>query len=105
MRLHRSQETAMIALPAEAVARLGLQPGQTYTTTLDGREIEILVREASPPAAPADEEPSQFADMVMLNMFLDIPPSPNAIIVKATPGKLPLPDPPIIPPDYDEAEE
>jgi hypothetical protein len=92
----------MDTLLAEAVAQLGLQPGQTYRTTIDGREIEVSVREAAAP--PADEEPSQFADTEMLTMFLDVPPSPNAVIVRAVPGKLPLPDPPIIPPD-DEVDQ
>jgi hypothetical protein len=83
---------------AEAIAQLNLEPGQTYRATVNGHEFEVRMLEKSPRLQPADE-PSQFADMVMVDLYLDIPPSPNAITVTAYPGKLPLPDPPVIPPD------
>lgn len=87
----------MSTLLARAVAELGLEPGQTYRTTVGDRNIEVRVEDvpAPTPAEPA-EEPSPFADMVMLNVFLNIPPSPNAIIVQAVPGDLGPSDPVII---------
>ena len=83
------------ALLAEAITRLGLRPGQTYETTLDGRAVEVTVREkaAAPPAA---EEPSQFADWEMRTIVLDIPPSPNAMIVRAVRREPDLPAPIVI---------
>jgi hypothetical protein len=88
----------MDALLAEAVAQLRQQPGQTYRATIEGCEVEVRK-----PAEPPTEERSQFEDMVMLNMFLDIPPSPRAIFVRAVPGELFPPDPPIIP-HYEDGE-
>ena len=88
----------MSAALAEAIAQLKLEPGQTYRATVDGHEVEVRRLDKTPHLEPADE-PSQFADMVMVDLYLDVPPSPNAITVKAYPGKLPLPDPPVIPPD------
>jgi hypothetical protein len=97
-------------LLAEAVAELHLDPGQTYRTTVDDYDLEIR-RRAAPPTIPApaggataDDERSQFADMVMMNIVLNMPPSPNAIKVQAKFGPLPPPDPPIIPPDDEVAE-
>lgn len=66
----------MSALLAEAIAELGLEPGQTYTTTVGDREIEIRVRDAAAPAEPV-EESSQFADMVMLDPWFTIPDPPG----------------------------
>ena len=83
---------------AEAIAQLKLEPGQTYRATVDGYEVEVRRLDKAPRPEPA-EEPSQFADMVMLEPWFEIPPPPNAITVTAYPGKLPLPDPPVIPPD------
>jgi hypothetical protein len=53
---------------------------------------------ASPPA----DEPSDFAESELLNIWLNVPPSPTARTVIARRGPLPLPDPPVIPPDDDE---
>src|SRR5438270_13338688 len=60
----RKKETAMSAL-AEAIAQLKLEPGETYRATVDGYEVEVRRLDKAPRPEPA-EEPSQFADMVML---------------------------------------
>jgi len=80
------------ALLAQAIGQLNLQPGQTYRTTCNGHEVEVRVLEKTSPAE-TPEEPSQFADQVMLNWWLEIPPSPNAIRVAVRPGKPMLPPP------------
>jgi predicted DNA-binding antitoxin AbrB/MazE fold protein len=46
--------------------------------------------------APSEEEPSDFAESEMLNIWLDVPPSPAARIITATRGKPILPRPFII---------
>jgi hypothetical protein len=52
-----------------------------------------------------DDEPTpELADQVMLMPWFESPELPGGFIVRATPGPLSLPDPPIIPPD-DEATE
>jgi len=106
-------------LLAEAVAELHLEPGQTYRTTVNDIEVQLHRAAVAPvpsirpteqeerrTANPPEDEPSQFADMVMLEPWVDLGavPSPNRITVKAKFGQLPFPDPPIIPPD-DEVEE
>lgn len=88
----------MSAALAEAIAQLNLEPGQTYRATVNGHEVEVRMLEKSPRLQPADE-PSQFADMVMVEPWFEIPTPPPAGTIKAYPGKLPLPDPPVIPPD------
>lgn len=94
-------------LLAEAVDELHLAPGQTYRAKVNGVEVQMY-RPVEPPAeqvtppSPPDEEPSQFADMVMLQPWFDSPPPQRVITVKARIGPLPPPDPVVIPPD-DEA--
>jgi hypothetical protein len=98
---------------ADAVSELGLEPGQTFQATVAGCEVQI--RRPAEPAViappprtgePADDEPSQFADMVMLEPWVDLGaiPSPDRITVIAKFGALPFPDPPVVPPD-DEVSE
>ena len=54
----------------EGLALLHLQPGQSRRIQLNGDEFEIhkLQREQ-----PAKEDKSQFADMVMLQPWFDVP--------------------------------
>lgn len=52
-------------------------------------------------SSPADE-PSDFLDGEMLDIWLNVPPSPAARTAVARRGPLPLPDPPVIPPDDGE---
>ncbi len=106
-------------LLAEAVAELHLEPGQTYRTTVNDVEVQFHRAAVVPVPStkptehtdcradnPPEDEPSQFADMVMLDPWFDLGsiPSPNRITVKAKFGPAPFPDPPVIPPD-DEVEE
>jgi hypothetical protein len=94
----------------DTVAELNLSPGETYRTTVKGVEVQFHRPAepqpvAPPPVAPtADEEPSQFADMVMLLPWFDAPPPQHVITVKAKYGPPPPPDPPIVPPE-DEVTE
>ena len=48
------------------------------------------------------DEPADFAESEMLDFWLNVPPSPTAITVVARHAPLPLPDPPVIPPDDDK---
>ena len=82
-------------LLAEAVAELHLEPGQTYRTTVNDVEVQIH-RPAEPKPAEPAEEPSQFADMVMVDLTLNVPPSPKAITVTGTWGEPILPAPIVI---------
>ncbi len=52
-------------------------------------------------SSPADE-PSDFPEREMLDIWLNVPPTPTARTVVARHAPLPLPDPPVIPPDDDE---
>ena len=82
----------MSTLLAEAIGQLNLRPGQTYRTTIDGHAVEVRRLDS----APAADEPSQVADSVMLNLWLDIPPSPAARTVTATRSEPDLPDPVVL---------
>jgi hypothetical protein len=76
----------------EALAHLNLQPGKPYRTTVNGQEVEVRVVEK-----PERDEPSQFADQVMLDPWFVMPKPRIMVNMKAQFGSLPLPDPPIIP--------
>jgi hypothetical protein len=78
----------------EILAQLNLQPGQCQLVQVNGYHVEIR--------RPA-EEPSDFADMVMLQPWVDFPDSEAACQVLAHYAPHPLPDPPVIPADQDEA--
>ena len=79
----------------QILAELNLQPGQSHRVQVNGYHLEIR--------RPVEEELA-FADMVMLEPWVELPrPEPIATL-RARPGKLPLPDPPEIPQD-DEGSE
>lgn len=78
----------------EGLRLLHLEPGQSHQVQVNGFMVEIRRLEA--------EEKSEFADAIMRNMWLDVPPSPAAGTVIAHRAPLPLPDPPIIPPEDEE---
>lgn len=82
----------MSALLAEAIAQLGLAPGDTYRTKVNGHEIEVRILDASPRSEPPAER-SQFEDAVMVDLWLDVPPSPDACIVVPQRGEPILPSP------------
>ena len=80
---------------AEALRHCDLQPGQTYRETVNGRTVEVRV---------LDDEPTpELAEQVMLLPWVEFP--FNAVeTVRAHPGALPLPDPPVIPSDDEDSE-
>lgn len=81
---------------SQAVAQLNLQPGQSQRFQVNGHEFELRCVD--------DEEDSRFEDMVMLEPWVEFPRPKSIGTLIARPGTLPLPDPPIIPPD-DEGSE
>lgn len=93
-------ETVRVTVQTDRVRQTGRAD---VTPPRDGTPNEP----ASAPAADLSsttEPPSELADWEMLDIRLDVPPSPNARTVVARRGPLPLPDPPVIPPDDDELE-
>jgi hypothetical protein len=75
---------------AEAIAQLNLKPGECYRTTVRGHEVEVRILDKAPRTEPV-EEASQFADGMMLDLWLDIPPSPQAKTLTVTRGEPILP--------------
>jgi hypothetical protein len=80
----------MSAQLAEAIAQLNLKPGECYRTTVRGHEVEVRVLDKVPQPEPA-EEASQFAESTMLDLWLNVPPSPKARTVSVQHGELILP--------------
>jgi hypothetical protein len=80
---------------AEALGNVDLQPGQTYREMVNGRTIEVRVLDDAPTPT--------FADQVMLEPWVDFPFKPAGTL-RARPGTLPLPDPPVIPLDEEDTE-
>ncbi|GEM_PF-2562487 len=94
----------MSALLNQALATLNLQPGQTYRTMVNGHDVEVRMLDNDKPAEPTEER-SQFEDMVMLQPWFAMPEPTVVRTIRVTPGRLPLPDPPIIPPDDELPED
>ena len=86
----------MSALLNQAIASLNLRPGQSIRTTVNGNEVEVRMLEKAKPATEPEEERSQFEDMVMLQPWFEIPPSPNARIVTVQRGEEQWPSPIVI---------
>ena len=82
----------MSALLHQALANLNLQPGQTYRTTVNGLAVEVRVLGAARTSEPLDE-PSAADEQAMLNLWLDIPPSPLARTLTVRRGEPLLPSP------------
>jgi len=80
---------------AEALEHVDLQPGQTYRETVNGLTVEVRVLDDAPTP--------ELAEQVMLLPWLEFPFNPVGT-VRARPGTLPLPDPPVIPPDDGDSE-
>jgi hypothetical protein len=78
---------------AEALGHVDLQPGRTYRETVNGRMVEVRVLDDAPTP--------ELAEQVMLEPWFEIPFMPQ-LTIQATPGALPLPDPPVIPSDDEE---
>ena len=82
----------MRAQLAEAIAQLNLKPGECYRTTVRGHEVEVRMLDKAPRTEPA-EEASQSSDGMMLDLWLDIPPSPQAKMLTVRRGEPTLPGP------------
>jgi hypothetical protein len=80
---------------AEALRLVDLQPGRTYREKVNGWTVEVRVLEDTPTP--------ELAEQVMLQPWVEFPFNPAGTVV-AQPGPVPLPDPPVIPPDYGEGE-
>ena len=76
----------------DVLRQLDLKPGESYTVEVDGRRIKIL----------NDDEPSAYDGQVMLLPWFDSPRRPPAGVVHLRPGKLPPPDPVVIPNDEED---
>jgi hypothetical protein len=73
---------------ADALRLVELRPGQIYREKVNGWTVEVRVLDDAP--AP------ELAAQVMLQPWVDFPFTPQ-LTIRATPGTLPLPDPPVIP--------
>ena len=77
----------------EALSQVDLESGRTYCCQVNGRMIEVHVREDIPPELlPAPLEESD----IMLDAWVELPPPTGGKRVRGKPGKLPLPDVPEI---------
>lgn len=93
----------MVASLQEALALLNLQPGESYRTTVNGRVIEVrALAEGKAEETPA--EATEFAGQFMLNLRLDVPPSPAARTITVQRGA-PLLPPPLFLDELDLAPE
>ena len=75
----------------DALRMVNLEPGRVYRERVNGLDVELKVS--------ADDRPTpELAEQVMLSPWLE---SPFRAVgtVKAFPGPISLPDPPIIPED------
>jgi hypothetical protein len=80
----------MSSLLADALRQADLQPGRVYRERVNGWTVEVRV---------LDDLPSpELAAQVMLQPWVEFP-FAAAGTVLASPGTLPLPDPPVIPAD------
>jgi hypothetical protein len=79
---------------AKALEGLGLQPGQTYRTVVEGHEVEVRVLDDAPTP--------ELAGQVMLLPWAEFPHPRQGQKVVATPGSLQLSPPPEIPADEGE---
>ena len=86
----------MIDTLSQALIQLNLQPGQCQRVQVNGHQFEIRCIE--------EEDESRFADMAMLEPWVEFPSPTPGIPVPVRPGKLPLPDPPDIPSYWEEGE-
>jgi hypothetical protein len=83
----------MSVMLSKALEGLGLLPGRTYRATVEGHEVEVRVLD--------DEPASELDQQVMLDGVVGVPVRPAGTVI-ARLGPLPLPDPPVIPPEDDE---
>jgi hypothetical protein len=78
----------------DALRVVNLEPGRVYRERVDGKTFVVQLLPES------DDEPTpELAEQVMLLPWFESPELPGGFIVRATPGPLSPPDPPIIPDD------
>jgi hypothetical protein len=80
---------------AEALRHMVLVPGRVYRETVNGQTVEVRVLDDTPTP--------ELAAQVMLQPWAWFPDPPGGQVVRATPGPITLPDPPVIPSDEGEA--
>jgi hypothetical protein len=82
----------------EALSQVDLKPGRTYRCRVKDRMVELRVGEVIPSELlPAPLNESDI--MIMLEPWVEFPQAEGGIILRSTPGELPLPDVPEIPTD------
>ena len=81
----------------EALRGVPLQPGQTYRGTVNGLTVEVRVLDDDAPTP-------ELANQVMLQPWAEFPFTPQ-LTMRVKRGTLPLPDPPVIPPEEEEGTE
>ena len=82
----------MNAMLNQVIASLNLQPGQSFRTQVNGHEVEVRMLDAARSPPPV-EEPSQFADMVMLEPWFEMPEMPGTTVMTVQRGEPQLPPP------------
>jgi hypothetical protein len=80
---------------ADALRQVDLQSGHVYRETVNGRTVEVRVLDDAPTP--------ELAEKVMLEPWAEFPFGAVGT-VRAHPGTLPLPDPPVIPADEGNGE-
>ena len=83
---------------AEALGQVDLEAGREYRCEVNGRWVVLRVLEPSEvrPVSVYDESD------VMLDPWVEFPQPTSGILVRATPGSVPLPDAPEIIADEDQ---
>jgi hypothetical protein len=95
--------TLSLAEALRLVNGANLQPGQTYHERVNGKTVEVRVLEDNGPTPEDDGPTPELMEQVMLQPWVEFPFNATGT-VRAQPGQLPLPDPPVIPED-DEVSE
>jgi hypothetical protein len=83
----------MNSLLQQAIVSLNLQPGQTYRTTINGHQVEVRILKSDTSSEESSEESTTFADREMVDLWLNVPPSPTARTLTIKPGAPLLPAP------------
>ena len=81
----------------EALKQVSLEPGRSYRLQIEGKWVEVKV-DSSRNDAPAIPETD-----IMLEPWVELPGLQGGVCTISRVGKLPPPDPPIIPLDHEEA--
>ncbi len=76
----------------DALRMVDLKPGRVYRERVNDLDVEVKV-------SAADQPTPELADQVMLSPWFESPEPPGGFVVRAKPGPLSPPDPPVIPDD------